>query len=185
MSLKAKITTIIISICFIFSLLIIGIVAIPNANINLGGNISFNATDVVATIELSTTGAENNINLTGENSINLDSETTNISIPEISEIKFLDKTNPIVITIRITNDAEEDSMIVTPTIPTIKDQTKLTISTTEQIGDDGQIENISTNQKTILAKETVIYVISISLVSGAANNDINSTWSAMFNLQRA
>lgn len=56
MSLKAKLVTSISAFCLVLALLIVGVLAVPSATINMGGTITFSATDVNATVSITVTG---------------------------------------------------------------------------------------------------------------------------------
>lgn len=56
MSLKAKLVTSISAFALVLALLIVGVFAVNSATINMGGSISFQATDVHAKVEITVTG---------------------------------------------------------------------------------------------------------------------------------
>ena len=56
MSLKAKLVTSISAFCLVLALLIVGVFAVKSATINMGGQISFQATDVNATVTINVEG---------------------------------------------------------------------------------------------------------------------------------
>ena len=56
MSLKAKLVTSISAFALVLALLIVGVLAVPSATINMGGTITFSATDVNATVAITVTG---------------------------------------------------------------------------------------------------------------------------------
>ena len=58
MSLKAKLVSSVAAFCLVLALLVVGILAVPSATINMGGSISFQATDVNATVNITVTGTD-------------------------------------------------------------------------------------------------------------------------------
>ena len=59
MSLKIKLTSTILAFCLILGLLVMGVFATSTATVNLGGSLSFSATNVHAKVAGTVTGAEN------------------------------------------------------------------------------------------------------------------------------
>ena len=56
MSLKAKLVSSVAAFCLVLALLVVGILATNTATVNMGGTISFTATDVNATVQISVEG---------------------------------------------------------------------------------------------------------------------------------
>ena len=180
MSLKAKLVSSVAAFCLVLALLVVGVLAVNQATVQLGGSISFTANDVIATVTVTSTGATTDLNET----IKFDSTDANDDEGTLTDLGlvFANKTSPIVITVTITNDSE-DSMTVTPTAPTVSGS-DVTISTQEKNG-TGSVTDITTSAKTVTAGSSIVYTITISMASGAANNDISATWSATYQLERA
>ena len=182
MSLKAKLVSSVAAFCLVLALLVVGILAVPSATINMGGSITFDAQDVVATVTVTSTGATTNLNLTGDSAIKFDSTTTEATVDrDALNLAFASKTQDIVITVTITNDSDEN-MTVTPTLPTV-DGSGVGIATTEKNGEETAAAATAT-AKTVTAGDSIVYTITISMTEGAANNNISATWDAAFVLAR-
>lgn len=182
MSLKAKLVSSVAAFCLVLALLVVGILAVPSATINMGGSITFDAQDVVATVTVTSTGAKTNLNLTGESAIKFDSTTTEATVDrDALNLVFASKTENIVITVTITIDSEED-MTVTPTLPSVAGE-GVEIATNEKNG-AGSAAPATTAVKTVATDDSIVYTITISMAEGAANNNINATWKAAFVLAR-
>lgn len=182
MSLKAKLVSSVAAFCLVLALLVVGILAVPQATINMGGSITFDAQDVVATVTVTSTGATTDLNLTGDSAIKFDSTTTQAKVDKDDlDLEFASKTEDIVITVTITNDSDE-SMTVTPTLPKV-DGSGVGIATTEKNGEETAAAATAT-AKTVTAGKSIVYTITISMTEGAANNNISATWDATFVLAR-
>ena len=181
MSLKAKLVSSVAAFCLVLALLVVGVLAVPQATINMGGSITFDAQDVVATVTVTSTGATTDLNLTGDSAIKFDSTTTKETVDQDAlNLAFESKTEDIVIKVTITNDSNE-SMTVTPTLPKV-DGSGVGIATTEKNGEETAAATATA--KTVTAGNSIVYTITISMTKGAANNNISATWDAAFVLAR-
>ena len=182
MSLKAKLVSSVAAFMLVLALLVVGVLAVPQATVNMGGSITFDAQDVVATVTVTSTGATTDLNLTGDSAIKFDSTTTEATVDrEALNLAFESKTEDIVIKVTITNGSNE-SMTVTPTLPTV-DGSGVEIATTEKNGEETAAAATAT-AKTVTAGDSIVYTITISMTEGAANNNISATWDAAFVLAR-
>ena len=75
MSLKAKLVSSVAAFCLVLALLVVGILAVPSATINMGGSISFQATDVNATVNITVTGTDEEKQPSKSYTFNADTDT--------------------------------------------------------------------------------------------------------------
>ena len=71
MSLKAKLVSSVAAFMLVLALLVVGVLAVPQATINMGGSITFDATDVVGSVSVATDGAATYL-VAGENTVSFD-----------------------------------------------------------------------------------------------------------------
>ena len=119
MSLKAKLISTISAFCLVIALLVVGVLAVNPAKVNMGGNITFSATDVMATISANVTGISGSHsfdNIVFDETTD-DGNATNTSWTNLN-FTFANKTTDIVLTITITNDSDERDFTVAYTAPT-------------------------------------------------------------------
>jgi len=122
MSLKMKLASTVSAFLLILGLTIMGVFAAPTATINLGGSISFKATDVHATVQGKITGSKEAEAVTeGAKEINLNTltfesgKTTDVSSWANNGISFKDDGSEVTITVTITNLATDRPLYATIT----------------------------------------------------------------------
>ena len=163
MSLKMKLTSTIAAFLLILGLTIMGVMAAPSATVNLGGSISFSATDVFAVVKGSVTGsAEANVQEGGVlnlETLNFSSETdateegakwsnTNLTFDNLG--------SEIAITITIENKATDRALYV-KVEETIGDIDNLTKSMTRNGNDyTGSILTLPASTGESTSVETIV-----------------------------
>ena len=143
MSNKAKLITIVTAFVLVLSLLTVGVFAVQSATVNLGGTITFNATDVQATISAGTvangtvTDAEAKLQ-----EIKLDADNdgaTAIATWGGLDLVFAEGGDDLTITFTVTNDHAEKGLVVT-TAATPGTAVNMTMVTTVE-GGTGTVES--------------------------------------------
>ena len=115
MSLKAKLVSSVAAFCLVLALLVVGILAVPQATINMGGSISFTATDVNATVKITVTGTETPVDaVTYTYNAGQGKETEDWK----SNNWVFDDSREIVVTITVTNNDTVRQLDVAWTQPT-------------------------------------------------------------------
>lgn len=176
MKLKAKLVTTCAAFCLILCLTIVGVWSVATANIPMGGNVGFTASDVDATISGSFSGISGSQDLTD---LKLDASTTDVaSVAGYKtwqgwKLNFANKTQDIVLTITVTNDNTERAINATFT----DNSSALKNITVSLAGGnaDGSGEYSGT-EVTIPATESVTFKVTISV------NDLNDSASATLTL---
>ena len=115
MSLKAKLVSSVAAFCLVLALLVVGILAVPSATINMGGSISFTATDVNATVKITVTGTETPVDAV---TYTYNAEQGNATESWTSNNWVFDDSREIVVTITVTNNDTVRQLDVAWTQPT-------------------------------------------------------------------
>ena len=115
MSLKAKLVSSVAAFCLVLALLVVGILAVPSATINMGGSISFTATDVNATVTITVTGTETPVE---QVTYTYDAEQGKATENWTSNNWVFDADREIVVTITVTNKDTVRQLDVAWTQPT-------------------------------------------------------------------
>ena len=117
MSLKMKLTSTVCAFFLILGLVIMGVFASPQASVNLGGTITFHATDVYANVYGSITGAVESVDAGGTLSLTTlnfkAGETTDTSSWEDVPLTFNDNGGMIIISVTIENLATDRPLYAT------------------------------------------------------------------------
>ncbi len=155
MTLKTKLITTISMFFLVVALLITGVWAVSSANVNIGGTISFNATNIYATITGSITGATTTPTLSPLNySANSTPTTTELNT-WCQDLTFADATTPTIKwTVTIQNKSER-ALYVTLVYDGATVDGRME---TSLIFDGGSAEG----EQTIPAKTTKVYTMEIS-----------------------
>ncbi len=169
MTLKTRLVTTISMFCLVVALLITGVWAVSTANVNIGGTISFNATNVYATITGSISGATTTPTLSPLNySAKSTPSTTELNTWK-QNLTFADATIPTIKwTVTIQNKSERALYVtLTDNIATLTNATKtLTF-------DNGSADG----EQTIPAKTSKVYTMEIKVtdtnVSASVDYDFN------------
>ena len=161
MSLKTRLVTTISMFFLVVALLITGVWAASTANVNIGGTISFNATNIYATITGSITGASTTPTLSPLNYSAKSVPTTTELNTWKQNLTFADATIPTIKwTIQIQNKSERVLYVtLTDNISTLTNATKtLTF-------DNGSADG----EQTIPAKTTKVYTMEINVTDTNAS----------------
>ena len=150
MSLKAKLVSSVAAFCLVLALLVVGILAVPSATINMSGTISFQATDVNATVVVTVSGTVETIEQETF-TYNADSgEATVANVWETTDWTF-GEGRLITVTIVITNNDTARDLEVAFTAPTNMSASNVTVggsSTTSTTLDDATTGAGTTNAVT-------------------------------------
>lgn len=143
MSNKAKLITVISAFVLVVSLLTVGVFAVQSATVNMGGTITFNATDVQATISAATVANGTVTDAAAKlQEIKFDADndgSTALATWGGLDIAFAAGGDDVTITFTITNDHAEKGLVVTTT-PTPGTAVNMTMTTTVE-GGTGTVEN--------------------------------------------
>lgn len=115
MSLKAKLVSSVAAFCLVLALLVVGILAVPSATINMGGSISFTATDVNATVTIAVTGTKTPVD---QVTYTYDASQGNATENWTAQNWVFDEDREIVVTITVTNKDTVRQLDVAWTQPT-------------------------------------------------------------------
>lgn len=129
MSLKAKLVSSVAAFCLVLALLVVGILAVPSATINMGGTISFQATDVNATVAITVAGTEETIDPVNYTYNASQGEATVENVWKTTAWNF-DENREIVVTITVTNKDTVRQLDVDFTAPADMAASNVTVSTT-------------------------------------------------------
>ncbi len=164
MTLKTKLITTISMFFLVVALLITGVWAVSSANVNIGGTISFNATNIYATITGSITGATTTPTLSPLNYSAKSTPTTTELNSWKQNLTFADATTPTIKwTVTIQNKSERALYVtLTDNISTLTNATKtLTF-------DNGS----ASGEKTIPAKTSKTYTMEIKVTDTNASASV-------------
>ena len=129
MSLKAKLVSSVAAFCLVLALLVVGILAVPQATINMSGTISFQATDVNATVAITVAGTEETIDPVNYTYNASQGEATVENVWKTTAWNF-DENREIVVTITVTNKDTVRQLDVDFTAPSDMSASNVTVSTT-------------------------------------------------------
>ncbi len=174
MKLKAKLVTTCAAFCLILCLTIVGVWSVATANIPMGGNVGFTASDVDATISGSFSGISGQQDLT---TLKLDASTTDVtSVAGYTTwqnwtLGFADKTQDIVLTITVKNDNTERAIDATFT----DSSSSLENITVSLAGGDaaGSASYTSGTKVTIPAGQSVVFKVTLHVTD--ANDSASAT----------
>ncbi len=180
MSLKAKLVSTISAFCLVLALLVVGVFAASNATVNLSGSLSFTADDVMASISVTSTGAETDLsNKTGT----LDQNSANVTMDNL-DLVFATSNTPIVITVTITNDSDNRAFTVqTDDIAVVVADKNVTLTSFKYNNNSaGDQDVVASKAVTVAANTSVIYTITLNLTNPDANVAEGAAWSVDFAL---
>lgn len=184
MTTKAKLVSTIAAFCLVLALMVVGVLAASSATVQLGGSISFTASDVVATVSVSASGSaeDETVNGTGDYAKKFTSaDATATWTKKDINLTFSDKNATLTITIRVQNDSTERALTITPTaVPSITG-TNLTPSIKYAVN-GGEAKAI-TNTDPINVPATQYAEITLSATITDKNLSVtSSSWTADFTL---
>ena len=177
MTLKAKLVSTIAAFALVLALLVVGVLAASSASINMSGSLSFTATDVNATVDISVAGntAAGDV---GDGTYTFNSATADASKDvTLSGLAwtFASKTSTITLTIVVTNNDETRSLTSTLT-PTLTKLAAANVTAAASVtGGEGEADDA----QTLTAGESVTYTVTFKITD--ANKSVSSTaatWSA-------
>ena len=130
MTTKAKLVSTIAAFCLVLALLIVGVLAVPSATINMGGQISFEATDVNATVAINVEGTAEN-DTSDDKTFTFNAEEGQATEDWTGKNWVFDETRTIKVTITVTNLDSVRSLNVTFTPPTTASNLKVVASSSD------------------------------------------------------
>ncbi len=177
MTLKAKLVSTIAAFALVLALLVVGVLAASSASINMSGSLSFTATDVNATVDISVAGNKAAGDV-GDGTYTFNSATQDTSKDvTLSGLAwtFASKTSTITLTIVVTNKDETRSLTSTLT-PTLTKLAAANVTAAASVtGGEGEADDA----QTLTAGESVTYTVTFKITD--ANKSVSSTaatWSA-------
>ena len=184
MSLKAKLVSSVAAFMLVLALLVVGVLAVPQATVNMGGSITFDATDVVGSVSVATDGAATDL-VAGENTVSFDAEDTSIDFSDFESLNLVFvKDQAITLTITVTNAATDRPMYIKFTkLPVAggTDAAEITISYATYGAESDRV-TVGAPIKVAQNSGTVEIKFTISASAEAFNNSIDATWSCAFDL---
>ena len=192
MSLKAKLISTIAAFCLVISLLFVGVFAANNVSIQMGGQVTFTATDVYGDVTITYSGAANSqLRLYAE----FDADTPEGPVtwtegdPDEQNLEFT-QGEPITVTITIHNAAIDRSMWVLfenlPSITSAEFSSILSVST-PHYGVNGT-ENILFANTPFSIPANTTYQVKFDLQLSSYNQTISgedATWTCNFALSNS
>lgn len=172
MSLKAKLISTISAFCLVIALLVVGVLAVNPAKVNMGGNITFSATDVMATISADVAGISGTHtfdDITFDENTE-DGEATNSSWTGLN-FAFANKTTDIVLTITVVNNSDERAFTLAYTAPIGINNVKVTSKVTN--GDEPETdysEAITVEKGTTATIEITFHIVDNAKSAGGVWN---------------
>ena len=186
MTTKAKLVSTIAAFCLVLALMVVGVLAASSATVDLGGSISFTASDVVATVSVSASGSAEDATVNGtgaytESFDSTDNPTASWTKNDIN-LTFASKDAPIVITITVQNDSDERALTLTAaTLPSVTGDNINLKSLQYDMNDADAPKNLTTEAVTVPAGEKVEIIMTISITDANASVT-GSSWTADFTL---
>ncbi len=164
MTLKTRLVTTISMFFLVIALLITGVWAVSSANVNIGGTISFNATNIYATITGSISGATTTPTLSPLNySANSTPNTTELNTWK-QNLTFADATTPTIKwTVTIQNKSERALYV------TLTDNISTLTNATKTLTFDG---GSASGEQTIPAKTSKVYTMEIKVTDTNASASV-------------
>lgn len=189
MTTKAKLVSTIAAFCLVLALMVVGVLAASSATVNLGGSLSFIASDVDATVTVNATGCSETIDGSSPNYSHTfdagseESDWTNENI----DLTFSDKDTDIVITIKVTNNNEERALKVSFTDSTLPSVTAdQNVSMTVRTGDNAAASTAATKGTETIevgVGEYAIIELTISIDDpNASVKEASASWEAALTL---
>lgn len=192
MSLKAKLISTIAAFCLVISLLFVGVFAANNVSIQMGGQVTFTATDVYGDVTITYSGAANN---PARLYADFDASTPDGTVtwdegnPSEQNLVF-NQGDPIRVTIAIHNEADDRAMWVLfenlPSITSAEFSSILSVST-PHYGVNGTENTLSANTLFSIPANTT-YQVKFDLQLSSYNQTISgedATWTCNFALSNS
>lgn len=192
MSLKAKLISTIAAFCLVISLLFVGVFAANNVSIQMGGQVTFTATDVYGDVTITYSGAANN---PARLYADFDASTPDGTVtwdegnPSEQNLVF-NQGDPIRVTIAIHNEADDRAMWVLfeklPSITSAEFSSILSVST-PHYGVNGTENTLSANKPFSIPANTTYQVV-FDLTLSSYNQTIegeDATWTCNFALSNS
>ena len=192
MSLKAKLISTIAAFCLVISLLFVGVFAANNVSIQMGGQVTFTATDVYGDVTITYSGAANN---PARLYADFDASTPDGTMtwdegnPSEQNLVF-NQGDPIRVTIAIHNEADDRAMWVLfenlPSITSAEFSSILSVSTSHY-GVNGTENTLSANTPFSIPANTTYQVV-FDLTLSSYNQTIegeDATWTCNFALSNS
>ena len=178
MSLKAKLVSSVAAFMLVIALMVVGIFAANSATVQMGGTISFTASDVNATITLASEG-QSGAALSKSITFDADDETATANWTD-QNLVFV-KGSDITVKITFTNNSAERAMTVTaPKLPALSDEANVTITSTQYDNNSEGAQDLTTSAITVDASTSCVVTIVFHMTD--ANNSVSGNWTANFNL---
>ena len=175
MSLKAKLVSSVAAFMLVLALMVVGIFAASSGTVQMGGTISFTATDVVGSITLSSTGNQGG-ELSETASFTAETETIAENWTE-QNLVFAEATD-IVVSITVDNDATDRPMYVTFTnLPEITSAKNVTVSGVTYNTDQSVVKGTAVE---VAADSQVTFQFTFAVTSD--NNGASGSWAANISL---
>ena len=130
MTTKAKLVSTIAAFCLVLALLIVGVLAVPTATINMGGQISFEATDVNAKVEINVEGTAAHDD-TDDKTFKFNADEGAATEAWTGKNWVFDETRTITVTIKVTNLDTVRNLNVTFTPPTTASNLEVAASSSD------------------------------------------------------
>lgn len=186
MTTKAKLVSTIAAFCLVLALMVVGVLAATSATVNLGGTISFTAQDVVATVTAKSTGAATDMTTDTYtktfNASTAEDDVANVADWDDISLQFANKTTDIVITVTITNNAQDGRvMSVTPTLPTVTESANVSISGTYTANEDTDVA-MTTKAINLDPSESAVFKITLHIIDQNQSVVNTTTWGVDFAL---
>ncbi len=172
MSLKAKLVTSISAFALVLALLIVGVFAVQSATINMGGSISFTATDVNATVAINVEGTVSN-DTSDDKTFTFNASQGEATDAWTGKTWVFDETREITVTVTVTNNDAKRSLtssFVAPEEGTLG--TNLSCATQTQ------------GEETVAPKGTVTYTMTFTIADENASVSA-AAWTAALTLANA
>ena len=178
MTLKAKLVSTIAAFALVLALLVVGVLAASSASINMSGSLSFTATDVNATVDISVAGntAPGDV---GDGTYTFNSATEsgdeNVTLNGLAWT-FAAKDSTITLTIVVTNKDATRSLTSTLT-PTLTDLADANVTANAQA--TAGVTGTVGQAQTLAAGESVTYTVTFKITN--ADKSVSAaaaTWSA-------
>ena len=180
----AQLVSSVAAFCLVLALLVVGVLAVPQATINMGGSITFDATDVVGSVSVATDGAATDL-VAGENTVSFDAEDTSINFSDFESLNLVFvKDQAITLTITVTNAATDRPMYIKFTKLPVAGGTDVAEITISSATYGAESTKVALNTPITVAQNsgTVEIKFTISASAEAFNNSIDATWSCAFDL---
>ena len=176
MSLKAKLVSSVAAFMLVLALLVVGILAVPQATVNMGGSISFQATDVNATVNITVTGTDKKEQPSKSYTFDASTDTQPEAWTGLAWT-FDNDAREIVVTIKITNNDEKRSLNASLTTPAA--MTAANVNVVSKQDQTTLTNGAASTATTVTAGESLTYTISFTIVDeNEAVSAASATWTA-------